>query len=119
MSKGTPKNGGTPADDPPNKNGGNGRTIDGKFAPGNAGGPGRPKSARSAVMEHAWNENLTPKRAHRIVRAILLAAIKGEPWACKEVSDRSMGKPKESLELTGEFTLAEFYRALAPKLLAS
>ena len=117
MSKGTPKNGGTPASGPANKNEGNGKPK--LFEKGGPGGPGRPKSSRSVVMEGAWDKHLTAEKASEIVLKVLECAVAGEALAVKEVNDRSMGKPKESLELTGEFTLAEFYRALAPKLLAS
>ena len=70
-------------------------------------------------MEHAFNELVTAEEAEAVVLKLIGCAKAGEPWAIKELIDRCIGKPKESLELTGEFTLAEFYRALAPKLLAS
>lgn len=81
-------------------------------------GGGRPKSRRSKVMEDAWDEQLTPARARRIVRKCIACALRGESWAHKEINDRSIGKPKESLEVSGSLTLTELYHALGTHLRA-
>jgi hypothetical protein len=39
--------------------------------------------------------------AHSIAKGIIAEAKKRKPWACDFVADRTEGKPKQSLELTG------------------
>ena len=105
---------------PPDNSGNTGRNPDGTFTKGNGGmGGGRPRSQRSLIMEQALDAGITPAKAKAIVAKILQCALEGEQWACREILDRTVGKPKERIDISGEFTVTEFLRAIRdPQLLA-
>jgi hypothetical protein len=50
-----------------------------------------------------WRQTLvdavTPERVRNIVNKLLDAADAGEPWAVKEVLDRTLGRPMQGLAL--------------------
>ena len=69
-------------------------------------------------MERALNKALTPAKADALVRKLISCALAGEPWAVKELLDRCLGKSRETLDITGTFTVSEFFRVLrSPALL--
>ena len=103
----------------PSPNGDNGRDEKGRFVTGNPGGPGNPLGAEAARFRSQLWEAGTEERRSKLADNLWTWAIEGQSWAVKELFDRLLGKPKESVELTGTFTLAEFYSALGSRLLAS
>jgi hypothetical protein len=80
----------------PSPNGSNGRARGGKFAPGNKGGPGNPHAARVGQWRKQLAEALTDTEFGGVIRALVAAAKAGEPWAVREVLDRTLGKPVEA-----------------------
>jgi hypothetical protein len=66
-----------------------------------AGAPeGNQNSTREKrIMNAALKRHLVqnPESAALIVKNMVEAAMKGEPWAVKEVFDRESGKPKQPL----------------------
>jgi len=69
-------------------------------------------------MERALEETITEKEAVAVVKKLIECAKAGEPWAIKELIDRCIGKPKESVEIKGNLTVTEFFRAISePTLL--
>lgn len=78
----------------PSPNGGNGltRTGDGRFAPGNAGGPGNPYGQRVAELRAALLDAVTPDDLTAIIRRLVEAAKAGDVAAAKLVLDRLFGR---------------------------
>ena len=130
MSKGTPNNGGTPK-----ATKGNVANLT-PFKVGNKGGPGNPwpkltAALKSAIARYSEEEYGDAKTYAQVMAEDLWRMATGElqheddktfaaqRWAMQTILDRALGKPKETIDITGTFTLAEFYRALAPDLLAS
>ncbi len=70
-----------------------GRRPDGRFAEGNPGGPGRLRAARAA-WQTALAECVTDDHLRAIITLLLEIAKAGEPWAIREVLDRTIGKAK-------------------------
>lgn len=75
------------------------RGADGKFLPGNAGGPGNPFAARVAELRGAVLAAVTPEDLQAIVRALVEAALGGDVAAAKVLFDRALGRPLERAEL--------------------
>jgi hypothetical protein len=71
----------------------NGRKSDGTFAPGNSFSRGNVNGKRAAEWRAVLDEEITPERLKNVVQKLLLAALKGEPWAIKEVLLRCVGTP--------------------------
>ena len=69
-----------------------GRGSDGRFAPGNPGGPGRPPAA--TVHEHrtALVEAITPEDVRDIMAALVLKAKSGDIAAARLVLERIFGR---------------------------
>jgi len=84
-------------------NGGNGRaeglTRDpgGRFAPGNAGGPGRPPGA-VAAWRAAMAESVTRDDIRAVALVLVQQAKAGAPWAIRELLDRCLGRPLPAVE---------------------
>lgn len=68
-----------------------GRRADGRFAPGNAGGPGRPRRAVEREYLAALADELTLDRWRRIVRGAIDAAENGDPKAREWVARYALG----------------------------
>ena len=78
-------------------NGSNGaRDAKGRFAKGNPGGPGNPHVTRLRQWREALEAELTPARLRRIYGKLVEAAEAGEPWAIREVLDRTLGRPAQA-----------------------
>jgi len=79
-----------------------GRNGKGRFVKGYAGGPGNPHSKavnsfRAAILEATTREDMLE------IWAVLIENAKaGDLRAIREVFDRVIGKPKESVEIVGD-----------------
>ncbi len=79
-----------------------GRGSSGRFVKGSAGGPGNPHSKavntfRSAILEATTREDMLE------IWAVLIENAKsGDLRSIREVFDRIIGKPKESVEIVGD-----------------
>ena len=76
----------------PSPNGDNGRRPDGRFARGNAGGPGNPHARQSALLRAALMDAVTPADVREIIEALIVRAKEGDIAAAREVLDRTLGK---------------------------
>lgn len=74
-----------------------GRHADGRFAPGNAGGPGRPRRAVEREYLAALADELTLDRWRRIVRGAIDAAENGDPKAREWVAKYALGTEPPTL----------------------
>jgi len=75
---------------------GSGRTAGGRFATGNAGGPGNPHAPTVAKLRAAILAAVTPEDIDAIVRAMIQRAKGGDLGATKELLDRVIGKPADA-----------------------
>ena len=130
---GSGKNGGNVKGKPAKPNAGGQKPRGRPFKVGNPGGPGNPwpkltQALKRAIADASDEPHEEHKTRARALAEQLWKMALGEisfpedktgaarRWAIKEVLDRALGKPKEHLELTGDFTLTEFYRALGSHL---
>ena len=67
----------------------------GKFAPGNAGGPGRPKGRTFELSEAAKNA-VTPEHVAAIMRRMTRSALEGNLAAARFVVERACGRAPEA-----------------------
>ena len=81
----------------PSTNGSNGRGAGGRFAVGNAGGPGNPHGRRVAQLRAALLDAVTDDDLQAIVAKLVEMAKGGDLRAMKEVLDRTLGKPPAAL----------------------
>ena len=102
----------------PSTNGKKGRGSDGKWLKGNGGGPGNPFAGSMAKHRSILIQTATPEDIESAIgvfrdiwtdetqpaSARIQAAEKYLTFIC--------GKPKETMELTGEFSVTEFFRAI-------
>ena len=78
----------------PSPNGGNGqRGAHGRFAKGNAGGPGNPYARRVAELRSLILEAVTDDDLREIVKTLVKSAKDGDIAAAREVLNRLVGKP--------------------------
>ena len=76
----------------PSDDGGNGgRGVDGKFAPGNRFGQGRPPG-RTAELRDAMRDAVSLDDIQAIVRVLVAQARGGDVQAAREVLDRCCGR---------------------------
>ncbi|MFK7883618.1 MAG: hypothetical protein AB8F26_05475 [Phycisphaerales bacterium] len=73
----------------------NGRATNGRFAKGNAGGPGNPLGGKVARLRAAILAAVTPEDIDAIVRAMVQRAKGGDMAATKELLYRAIGKPTD------------------------
>jgi len=73
-----------------------GRTPGGRFAPGNAGGPGNPHAPTVAKLRAAILAAVTAEDIEAIVRALVHRAKGGDMAAIRELLDRAIGKPTDA-----------------------
>jgi hypothetical protein len=71
------------------------RDEKGRFQPGCAPGPGRPRG-RSNLLQRAAEEAITPEHVAAILRRALRSALEGNLNAAKFVMDRACGKSPEA-----------------------
>ena len=82
--------------DAPSPNGLNGRDDHGRFAAGNAGGPGNPNAKQVASLRAAMLSAVSVEEMSSIITKLIELARSGDVRAIKEVLDRTVGKPVES-----------------------
>jgi hypothetical protein len=70
------------------------RTADGRFAPGNLGGPGNPHARRSAQIQRLFQSTATDEDILEIAREMREAAKKGDRQAAKIYLQYACGKPR-------------------------
>lgn len=78
---------------PPSPNGDNGRDARGRFAKGNAGGPGAPHARRVAQLRAAMLEAVSEEDLKAVVSAMVKAARGGDVQAARVLLDRLLGPP--------------------------
>lgn len=83
----------------PSPNGTNGlvRNPAGRFAPGNAGGPGNPHAKRSAEIRSLIYRTVSDDDLQAIIASLVQQAKAGDLPAAREVLDRCMGRPPQGL----------------------
>lgn len=80
----------------PSPNGANGRGAAGRFAKGNAGGPGNPLGKQVAALRAAMLAAVTPEDMKVLVQKLVQQAKDGNIAAAKEILDRCLGRPLEA-----------------------
>lgn len=83
---------------PPLPNGDNGRDQKGRFAKGNAGGPGNPFARRIAAFRTALCQAITDEDIQALARALLDKAKRGDLAAAKLLWLYTIGKPSDSVD---------------------
>ncbi len=74
----------------------NGRDGQGRFTPGNPGGPGNPHAKRIGELRAAVLGAVGPEDMTAIVGKLVELARAGDVRAIREVLDRTLGKPVEA-----------------------
>ena len=85
----------------PSTNGSNGRDDRGRFRPGNAGGPGNPHAAAVGKWRAALASSVTPEDLQEVIRAMVDQAKAGEAWAVRELLNRCLGRPAQTVAVEG------------------
>ena len=67
----------------------------GRFAPGSAGGPGRPKG-RGYELQRAGQDAISPEHFAAMMRRAMGMALEGNLQAMRFVAERACGKPPEA-----------------------
>ena len=79
----------------PKPNGPNdGRGEDGRFLPGNPGGPGNPYPRQVAALRNSILQAVTPKDIEEIIKAQIAQAKQGDTVAAKFILERVLGRPQ-------------------------
>lgn len=74
----------------------NGRNSNGRFSPGNSGGPGNPHAKKVGQLRSALIDAVSPADIAAIVGKLVERAKSGDVRAIREVLDRTLGKPVEA-----------------------
>jgi hypothetical protein len=74
----------------------NGRSADGRFAKGNAGGPGNPFYRKQAEFRRAVLELFTPEDVMSLLRVMLALGRNGDVAAAKVFLEYVVGKPHKA-----------------------
>jgi hypothetical protein len=82
----------------PSANGATGRDAAGRFARGNAGGPGNPFARRVAALRRAVLDTVTAEDVQAVVRKLLQEALRGDVPACKVLLAYAIGRPAEAVD---------------------
>ena len=69
--------------------------MNGRYAPGNPGGPGRPKGRRVTELRRAAEEAVTPDMVRGVMRKVTMQALQGNPTAMRIFLERTLGRPAE------------------------
>ncbi|MEM6852843.1 MAG: hypothetical protein AAF593_00355 [Planctomycetota bacterium] len=75
----------------PSPNRANGRTSNGRFAKGNAGGPGNPHAKRVSELRAALLDAVTVEDLREVVASLTRTAKEGDTQAVKVLLDRLLG----------------------------
>ena len=73
-----------------------GRDSQGRFAPGNPGGPGNPHAAQVSRLRSALLAAVSEEDIRAVTEKLIELAKAGDVRAIKEVFDRTLGKPQEA-----------------------
>lgn len=98
-------------DSPRKPNGANGRDAGGRFALGNAGGPGNPYARKVAQVRATLMRAVKLQDIKAIVQSLIERAKNGDVVAAREVLDRILGKSMQAIELTGDSLATTAIRA--------
>lgn len=85
----------------PEGNGSNGRLPDGRWAPGNRGGPGNPHARRMHGLRAELLEATQPSHIRAITNKLIELATGGDVGAAKLILSYSLGQPVQAIEVTG------------------
>ena len=89
----------------------NGRDGRGRFARGNAGGPGNPAGGQAERLRHALLDAVTPADIADVAAALIAQAKTGDIPAVRELLNRTLGRPTDADTLA---RLERLERALVP-----
>jgi hypothetical protein len=90
----------------PSTNGANGRGPGGRFAKGNAGGPGNPHAKRVARLRSALFKTVSAADLRAVITVLLAQAKAGDVASIKELLQRLLGPP-EAVDLLERLDLLE------------
>jgi hypothetical protein len=76
-----------------------GRDADGRFAKGNAGGPGNPYPRRVAALRRALLDSVTEDDIKAIAKAVIEEAKDGNIAAAKIIFQYTLGKPDFAINM--------------------
>ena len=76
--------------------GSEGESSSGRFAPGNAGGPGNPYAKRVGALRSALLDAVAEDDIRAVIATVVAEAKGGDMVAAKVLFDRVLGKPQES-----------------------
>ncbi len=100
--------------DSPSLKGGNGRDrTSGRFLPGWRGGPGNPHIKQTSRLRSELLQSIKPSDIKTIIRALLRKAKRGDVYAAREILDRTLGKPQQTIELDASVNSPPLYLDLA------
>ena len=71
------------------------RETNGRYAPGNPGGPGRPKGRRVTELRRAAMEAVTPDMIRGVLRKVAMQALQGNLSAARIFLERTLGRAAE------------------------
>ncbi|MDH3583870.1 MAG: hypothetical protein OER86_06615 [Phycisphaerae bacterium] len=80
----------------PSPNGSNGKDAKGRFAKGNAGGPGNPHAKQVGQLRSAMLNAVSEEDIARIIATLVDLAKGGDVQAAKLVLERTLGRPTEA-----------------------
>ena len=86
----------------PSPTGFNGRNAHGRFASGNQFGRGNPHHEQVGKLRSTLLKAITNKDLRAIVKALIEKAKTGDVLAAREVLDRCLGKPKQTVDMDVE-----------------
>jgi hypothetical protein len=81
-----------------------GKDAKGRFAPGNAGGPGRPPKARAEDLLQRLRDRLSNGDFDLILSALVKKAQRGDVAATRLLLEYGIGKPSQDVNLAGTLT---------------
>lgn len=96
----------------PSTNGANGRDANGRFASGNAGGPGNPNARRSAELRQAVLDAVSADDIAEVIRKLIEMAKSGDPAAIKELLNRVIGRPAQVAAEDSPFSATQPIRVI-------
>src|SRR5687768_8702794 len=73
-----------------------GRDANGRFAPGNRGGPGNPFAKKVSRLRSALLETVTEEDMKAVAEKLVAMARDGDLPAIRELLERTLGRPVES-----------------------
>ena len=82
----------------PSTNGSNGRDAAGRFAKGNAGGPGNPFARRVARLRASLLDAVSEEDLGEVVAGLMQAAKKGDVAAAKLLLSYVLGQPTPAVD---------------------